>query len=55
MQVELLDFQCVRVIKQMESAMGKRWFANCRIYYQEKTMNAVGIDVSMPLPDPLEK
>jgi hypothetical protein len=37
MQVEPLIFQCVRVIKQMESAMGKRWFANCAIYYQETT------------------
>lgn len=46
MQVELLVIQSVRVSKQIESAMEKRWFTNCKIFIRRMSMNAVGIDVS---------
>lgn len=38
--------QCVRVTKQIESAMMKGWPANCKSVMGVYAMNAVGIDVS---------
>ena len=41
-QVEL----CVRVTKQIESAMGKDGFVHCKIFSGVTNKNAAGIDVS---------
>ena len=46
MQVETSD-GCVRVSKQIESAMGKDGVIHCRIFVNRGlNMNAAGIDVS---------